>query len=142
MGKVCNVVHVVNFTADEETQKKRLTTEEGNEEEAAKVQKRLDTYKNETVPVVDCVAKTCKVQNVDANPDFDAVWESYHKDVKTCVEEVQNKVPKVVFFCGGPGSGKGTQCDLIKENYVVNHLSPGDLLRAEVAKGGPLAKKI
>lgn len=37
---------------------------------------------------------------------------------------------------GGPGCGKGTQCDRIKARYAgVVHLSAGDLLRAEVASG-------
>ena len=38
----------------------------------------------------------------------------------------------VIWVLGGPGSGKGTQCDLIKAKYGLEHLSSGDLLRAEV----------
>jgi len=34
---------------------------------------------------------------------------------------------------GGPGSGKGTQCDLIVKKYGFTHLSSGDLLREEAA---------
>ena len=33
---------------------------------------------------------------------------------------------------GGPGSGKGTQCARIVENFGFIHLSAGDLLRKEV----------
>lgn len=40
--------------------------------------------------------------------------------------------PKVVFFLGGPGSGKGTQSALIEKKYGYHHLSAGDLLREEV----------
>ncbi len=41
-----------------------------------------------------------------------------------------------VHATGGPGAGKGTQCDRIKARYAgVVHLSAGDLLRAEVASG-------
>ena len=36
------------------------------------------------------------------------------------------------FIVGGPGSGKGTQCDQIVKKYGLTHLSSGDLLRAEV----------
>ena len=47
---------------------------------------------------------------------------------------------QVVFVLGGPGAGKGTQCErLIQEtNYNLNwsHLSAGDLLRAERKKQG------
>jgi UMP-CMP kinase len=37
--------------------------------------------------------------------------------------------PIVVFILGGPGSGKGTQCSLIKDKFKFVHLSAGDLLR-------------
>lgn len=36
---------------------------------------------------------------------------------------------------GAPASGKGTQCELIKEKYGLVHIAAGDLLRAEVAAG-------
>lgn len=39
--------------------------------------------------------------------------------------------PLVAFVLGGPGSGKGTQCKLICEEFNFKHLSAGDLLRAE-----------
>lgn len=42
----------------------------------------------------------------------------------------------VVFVLGGPGSGKGTQCDKIVNDYNFVHLSAGDLLRAEQARPG------
>lgn len=42
------------------------------------------------------------------------------------------KVP-IIWVLGGPGSGKGTQCDKIVEKYGFTHLSSGDLLRAEVS---------
>ncbi|KHJ89438.1 putative adenylate kinase, partial [Oesophagostomum dentatum] len=38
---------------------------------------------------------------------------------------------------GGPGSGKGTQCERIVAKYGLSHLSSGDLLRDEVASGSP-----
>ena len=39
---------------------------------------------------------------------------------------------KVVFVLGGPGSGKGTQCAKLVEDYGFTHLSAGDLLRDAV----------
>jgi adenylate kinase family enzyme len=50
--------------------------------------------------------------------------------------------PEVVFVVGGPGSGKGTQCDKIIEAYGYKHLSTGDLLRKEKETGSEMAEKI
>lgn len=50
--------------------------------------------------------------------------------------------PKVVFVMGGPGSGKGTQCSKIVENFGLKHLSTGDLLREERTKGGELGEEL
>ena len=43
---------------------------------------------------------------------------------------------------GGPGSGKGTQCEKIIAKYGFTHLSTGDLLRAEVNSGSERAKTL
>jgi len=45
-------------------------------------------------------------------------------------------------FVGGPGSGKGTQCDKIVAKYGFTHLSTGDLLRDEVASGSARGKEL
>jgi adenylate kinase len=49
----------------------------------------------------------------------------------------------IVIF-GAPGSGKGTQSARIVEKYGLNHISTGDVLRAEIKNGtelGQTAKK-
>lgn len=43
--------------------------------------------------------------------------------------------PLVVFVLGGPGSGKGTQCTRIVNDFGYVHLSAGDLLREEMNSG-------
>jgi len=42
----------------------------------------------------------------------------------------------VIFVLGGPGAGKGTQCDKLVRDYKFTHLSAGDLLRAEQDRPG------
>jgi adenylate kinase len=43
---------------------------------------------------------------------------------------------------GPPGSGKGTQSVTLAEKYNLLHLSTGDMLRAELAEGTELGKKM
>lgn len=45
----------------------------------------------------------------------------------------------IVIF-GGPGSGKGTQSEKIVAQYGINHISTGEVLRAEIKKGTELGK--
>ena len=47
-----------------------------------------------------------------------------------------------IILSGAPGSGKGTQSALIAQKYGLKHLSTGDVLRAEIATGSELGKKI
>ena len=46
-----------------------------------------------------------------------------------------------IIIAGAPASGKGTQCEVIKEKFGVVHLSTGDMLRAAVAAGTDVGKK-
>jgi len=43
---------------------------------------------------------------------------------------------------GPPGSGKGTQSVKLAEKFNLAHLSTGDMLRAEIAAGTELGKKM
>lgn len=54
------------------------------------------------------------------------------------------KMLNIVIF-GAPGSGKGTQSERIVEKYGIDHISTGDVLRAEIKAGtqlGAQAKKL
>ena len=56
-------------------------------------------------------------------------------------EEALAEDTRIIFVLGGPGSGKGTQCERLVEKYGVKHLSAGDLLRAEVASGSEVGQQ-
>ena len=59
--------------------------------------------------------------------------------IKQDKQEKRIKMKNIVIF-GAPGSGKGTQSDLIIENYGLEHISTGDVLRNEIKKGTELGK--
>lgn len=49
--------------------------------------------------------------------------------------------PAKIIIAGAPASGKGTQCEKIKEKFGVVHLSTGDMLRAAVSKGTDVGRE-
>merc|ERR1712098_940575 len=48
----------------------------------------------------------------------------------------------IIWIMGGPGSGKGTQCEKIAAKFGYCHLSSGDLLRTEVMSGSKRGQQI
>lgn len=55
-------------------------------------------------------------------------------------QQEQKLVMKNIVIFGAPGSGKGTQSDLMIENYGLGHISTGDVLREEIKNGTELGK--
>jgi adenylate kinase len=51
------------------------------------------------------------------------------------------KLDRAVILLGPPGAGKGTQAKELARRYGVPHLSTGDMLRENIAKGTPLGAK-
>ena len=45
-----------------------------------------------------------------------------------------------IIFIGAPGSGKGTQSELIEKEYSISHISTGDMFRENIANGTELGK--
>jgi len=86
----------------------------------------------------------------DDLPPTDREWHVYKKGVAPAPKVVLHHydprqpcpTPNVVFVIGGPGSGKGTMCEVAKAQLGWHHLSTGDLLRAELESGGPAAATI
>jgi adenylate kinase len=58
------------------------------------------------------------------------------------ITPLKTSVHPIIFVIGGPGSGKGTQCEKIVAKYGYTHLSTGDLLRDEVKSGSARGQQL
>jgi adenylate kinase family enzyme len=88
-------------------------------------------------PTDDVVKKLFEVADVDGKGVIDT--EAFIANSDTFLG---GRPARIILIVGGPGSGKGLLSErLVKECGVV-HLSSGDLLRDEVAKGTVLGKQV
>lgn len=77
---------------------------------------------NENLQFYEKCAILLKKANVD--------WEGITNSTNTANEkQIVESMIKFVFVLGGPGSGKGTQCDKIVSKFNFIHISTGDILR-------------
>lgn len=60
---------------------------------------------------------------------------SYKNITKT---NIFRRIDMNIFIMGAPGSGKGTFSTKIKEEFNLNHISTGDIFRANIAGGTEL----
>ncbi|XP_004929167.1 adenylate kinase isoenzyme 1 isoform X2 [Bombyx mori] len=84
------------------------------------------------------LCEPCKEPIVDKLPPCPLMCKS--PKCKAYMAPIDTSKKSIVWVLGGPGSGKGTQCDKIVAKYGFTHLSTGDLLRAEVKSGSERAK--
>uniref|UniRef100_A0A8D0MS15 Adenylate kinase isoenzyme 5 n=1 Tax=Sus scrofa TaxID=9823 RepID=A0A8D0MS15_PIG len=73
-------------------------------------------------------------QGDDQLPVFgEDTMEGFMEELRKC---------KIIFMIGGPGSGKGTQCEKLGEKYGLTHLSTDKLLRNELSSESERSKLI
>ncbi|XP_077986420.1 adenylate kinase isoenzyme 5-like isoform X2 [Glandiceps talaboti] len=113
----------------------KADTEETKETEDTE-QKAVDGEKEDSAEKTEEGEKKDEGTEIEEKTDALAVPETSEDDMEKL------KSAKVVFVIGGPGSGKGTQCEKIVAKYGFTHLSSGDLLRAEVASGSERGAKL
>lgn len=132
---------VLYFECSEQAMKarilKRAETSGRADDNEATIVKRLKTFTNQTVPVVQHYQKLNKLRSVNAERGIEEVY----ADVDALFRDHALIYSRIVFVLGGPGSGKGTQCVRLAQKCQYVHLSTGDLLRAEVAAQTDLGKR-
>jgi len=125
---------VLFFECPEEEMERRLLkrgqTSGRSDDNAKSIKKRFKTFVEQSIPVISYYEKKSLVKRISAVPPPPKVAERVAKHFTSFTE-----VPDIIFVLGGPGSGKGTQCMRIANEYGFVHLSAGDLLRAEIQCG-------
>ncbi|XP_064650272.1 uncharacterized protein LOC135501836 [Lineus longissimus] len=136
---------VLYFDVAEDTMVKRLLKRaetsgrvDDNEET---IKKRLATFSKHTAPVIGHYKTQGKLADIKAEGTIEDIFAEVKKHVDQTVSNPL-KSATVIFVVGGPGCGKGTQCDRIVKKYGFTHLSSGDLLREEVGSGSPRGKEL
>jgi adenylate kinase len=61
--------------------------------------------------------------------------------IAMAIQREDCKDMRVILF-GAPGSGKGTQAQLLNAEFGVPHISTGDVLRSEIADGSILGQQV
>ena len=81
-----------------------------------------------------------EVQQKDLMTDLWYKWDK-GKEIKVQQHKQETRIQmKNIVIFGAPGSGKGTQSDLMIQHYGLEHISTGDVLRSEIKKGTELGK--
>jgi len=81
----------------------------GRKDDTAEVIKvRLDTYAKETRPVVDHFKKTKNIVHINSERSVEMVFKQICAYVDLLVRNIEVRLPEVIFFSGGVGSGKNT----------------------------------
>ncbi|MDA3952465.1 MAG: adenylate kinase [Bacteroidales bacterium] len=98
------------------------------------IKNRLNEYKNKTIPVADFYNEKGIKYSVDGVGDVDDIFDR----ITNVVEQSLTKTWLNVVLFGPPGSGKGTQGNLLAEQYDLVYISTGSLLRKEIEKGSEM----
>lgn len=91
----------------------------------------LEHQKRPSIPYVCARTRqpTRQLQKVSAAPALTMLDETPdgHPTLKEAV---------IISMLGGPGSGKGTQCQMLSQKFDFAHISIGDVLRQEINRPG------
>lgn len=91
-----------------------------------------DVQNNDDDDIIPTTTHASSTRPLHSTTQINAALDSIHQQSSSSSSGLK------IIIAGAPCSGKGTQCEVIKERYGVYHLSTGDLLRAEIANGTAL----
>lgn len=106
-------------------------------DDAAEVIKfRLLEYENKTKPVAKYYEEQKKYIKLDGVGTIDSIFDN----IVQVVEQKKEKEYTNIVLLGKPGSGKGTQGDMLAKKHDLVYISTGKMLRKEISDGTELGK--
>ncbi len=99
---------------------------------------RLQEYHNKTKPVADYYKERGKYYEINGVGSIDDIFEQ----IVEVIESHRNNVLTNIVLLGKPGSGKGTQGQLIAKAHNLVYISTGKMLRKEIANHSELGKQV
>lgn len=103
------------------------------------IKNRLKEYEEKTKPVADFYAKKNKYYPLNGVGEIDEIFENIVK----IVEQTKSVPQTNIVLLGKPGAGKGTQGNLLAQEFGLVYISTGKMMRQEIKDGteiGRLAK--
>lgn len=142
-----NVAHCFYFHCNRATLEKRLKeraeTSGRQDDSEAMIKVRLDNYEKETRPVVDYFEKSKKIIHINSERKVEMVFNQIAAYVDLLVENIEVRLPEVVFVSGSTGSGRKSTTKNIKKDYPFTTISCGEVLaKSERAKEAMEAGKL
>jgi adenylate kinase len=99
---------------------------------------RIQEYHNKTEPVAEYYRERGKYYEINGVGDIEDIFEQ----IVSLIESHRKNILTNIVLLGKPGSGKGTQGQLIAKAHNLVYISTGKMLRNEISKGTELGKKV
>jgi adenylate kinase len=103
------------------------------------IRKRFDVFEKQSQPVIDYFKERGKCTEIASDVSLEEVYEQSRSLFKS---PILLDHPNLFFVLGGPGSGKGTQCNYIVREFGFKHISTGDLLRSEIQQQSAIGRMV
>ncbi len=97
---------------------------------------RLKEYEEKTKPVARFYAEKNKYFPINGVGEIDDIFNS----ILNVIEMVREEVKTNIVLLGKPGSGKGTQGNLLAKEFDLAYISTGKLMRREIANNTAIGK--
>jgi adenylate kinase len=123
---------------DELTERLLLRSEtSGRPDDTADIIKfRLQEYENKTKPVAQYYEDQKKYIRLNGVGSIDQIFDN----IVDVIEKKKEKEYTNIVLLGKPGSGKGTQGDMLAKKHNLVYISTGKMLRQEIKDGTELGK--